>query len=79
MALGNVIGSNLFNILFVLAASATISPMKVDILSTFDAIFLIVSSAVTWFLAKSRFEVNRREGIIMVLMYLGYTAYIIVR
>lgn len=79
MALGNVIGSNLFNILFVLAASATISPMKVDILSTFDGIFLIVSSAAAWFLAKSRFEVNRREGILMVLMYVGYTAYIIVR
>lgn len=79
MALGNVIGSNLFNILFVLAASATISPMKVDILSTFDGIFLIVSSVAAWFLAKSRFEVNRREGILMVLMYVGYTAYIIVR
>ena len=79
LALGNVIGSNLFNILFVLAASATISPMKVDILSTYDAIFLIAASIITWFLAKSRFEVNRREGIIMVLMYVGYTAYIIMR
>lgn len=79
LALGNVIGSNLFNILFVLATSATISPMKVDILSTYDAIFLIAASIITWFLAKSRFEVNRREGIIMVLMYVGYTAYIIMR
>ena len=79
LALGNVIWSNLFNILFVLAASATISPMKVDILSTYDAIFLIAASIITWFLAKSRFEVNRREGIIMVLMYVGYTAYIIMR
>lgn len=79
LALGNVIGSNIFNILFVLATSATISPMKVDVLSTFDAIFLILSSIIIWFLAKSRFEVNRKEGFLMVLMYVAYTAYIIVR
>lgn len=79
LALGNVIGSNIFNILFVLAASAAISPMKVDVLSVFDGIFLIISSGVAWFLAKSRFEVNRREGLIMVLMYAAYTVYIIVR
>lgn len=79
LALGNVIGSNLFNILFVLAASAAISPMKVDVLSTYDALFLIASSIAAWFLAKSRHEVNRKEGIIMVLLYLGYTVYIILR
>lgn len=79
LALGNVIGSNIFNILFVLALSATIHPMKVDVLSTYDAVFLVVSSVITWFLAKSREEISRREGIIMVLMYVAYTAYIIMR
>ena len=79
LALGNVIGSNIFNILFVLALSATIHPMKVDVLSTYDAVFLVVSSVITWFLAKSREEISRREGTIMVLMYVAYTAYIIMR
>lgn len=79
LALGNVIGSNLFNILFVLSSSAVISPMKVDVLSTYDAIFLIISSIIAWFLARRQFEVDRKKGLVMVLMYVGYTAYIIMR
>lgn len=79
LALGNVIGSNLFNILFVLAASCTISPMKVDRLSIFDGIFLIVSSIVTWGLAKRGYEIDRRDGAIMVALYVAYAVYIVVR
>lgn len=79
LALGNVIGSNLFNILFVLATSCTISPMKVDRLSIFDGIFLIVSSIVTWILAKRGYEIDRRDGAIMVVLYVAYAVYIIVR
>lgn len=79
LALGNVIGSNIFNILFVLATSATISPMKVDVLSTFDGLFLILSSAVIWLLARTRYEVSRKEGIVMLVMYGAYMIYIIVR
>lgn len=79
LALGNVIGSNLFNILFVLAASCTISPMKVDRLSIFDGIFLIVSSIVTWILAKRGYEIDRKDGAIMVVLYVAYAVYIVVR
>ncbi len=79
LALGNVIGSNLFNILFVLAASCTISPMKVDRLSIFDGIFLIVSSIVTWILAKRGYEIDRKDGAIMVALYVAYAVYIVVR
>lgn len=79
LALGNVIGSNLFNILFVLSTSAVISPMKVDVLSTFDALFLIISSAVVWKMARSGYEVNKKEGITMVLIYAVYMVYIIIR
>ena len=79
LALGNVIGSNLFNILFVLAASCTISPMKVDRLSIFDRIFLIVSSIVTWILAKRGYEIDRKDGAIMVVLYVAYAVYIVVR
>lgn len=79
LALGNVIGSNLFNILFVLAASCTISPMKVDRLSIFDGIFLIISSIVTWILAKRGYEIDRKDGAIMVALYVAYAVYIVVR
>lgn len=79
LALGNVIGSNLFNILFVLATSTTISPMKVDVLSTFDAIFLIAVSALIWLMAKKDYQIGRMRGAIMVALYLAYTVYIIMR
>lgn len=79
LALGNVIGSNIFNILFVLAASAAISPMVVDALSVIDALVLIVFSILVWFMAKERYEISRKEGVIMVVLYLIYTVYIILR
>ena len=79
LALGNVIGSNLFNILTVLALSAAISPMKVDVLSVFDALFLIITSCLVWYMAKTRGAVSRNEGLLMLVLYGCYTVYIIVR
>ena len=79
LALGNVIGSNIFNILVVLALSAAISPMKVDPLSVFDAVFLIVSSCLVWYFAKTKGVISRAEGVMMLLLYGIYTVYIIVR
>ena len=79
LALGNVIGSNIFNILMVLALSAAISPMKVDPLSVFDAVFLIVSSCLVWYFAKTKGVISRAEGVMMLLLYGIYTVYIIVR
>lgn len=79
LALGNVIGSNIFNILMVLALSAAISPMKVDPLSVFDAVFLIVSSCLVWYFAKTKGVISRAEGVLMLLLYGIYTVYIIVR
>ncbi|MBT9777177.1 calcium/sodium antiporter [Clostridium sp. MCC353] len=79
LALGNVVGSNLFNILMVLAASAAISPIQVTVLSAFDALFLVISSGIVYFLGKSGYEISRREGTVMLVMYAAYMVYIIVR
>lgn len=79
LALGNVIGSNIFNILMVLAASAVISPMKVSVFSVYDLLFLIVISLITIVFARGKYELSRREGTMMLLMYAGYTVYILMR
>lgn len=79
LALGNVIGSNIFNVLFVLATSAAISPMKVDALSVFDGIFLLFSTVMVWKFAVKEYEINRKQGAVMVGLYLLYTVYIILR
>lgn len=79
LALGNVIGSNIFNILMVLALSAAVKPITVDPFSVFDTLFLIVSSLITWLLCRSKLRISRLEGLVMLAMYTGYLVYICVR
>lgn len=79
LAFGNVVGSNIFNILMVLGLSSTISPIEVNPLSIADTAFLIISSCIAWVLCKTQKEINRWEGCLMLVMYLGYMIYIIVR
>lgn len=80
LALGNVVGSNLFNIFFILGISATISPMTVELKSVYDTLILIVGSVIVYLMnMKKSKEYTRLDGAIMILMYIAYTAYIIVR
>lgn len=79
IALGNVVGSNLFNIFFVLAFSASITPIAVGTESIIDLAVLIGISVLAFFFALSGKRLNRAEGGIMVALYAAYTAYIIMR
>ena len=79
MALGNVIGSNIFNILLILGVAAAISPVTFLMENIIDIIILIIMSAVVWGFAWTSKKVNRKEGIIMLLMYAVYMVYICIR
>lgn len=79
LALGNVIGSNIFNIFFVLGASAVISPMTVDELVIYDLAILILVSAVTWIFAATGRKISRWQGGTLVGMYIAYFVYILLR
>ncbi len=79
LALGNVVGSNIFNILLILSVSSMITPIPVQAESIIDLIVLLATSAVCWIFCKSKYTINRIEGGSMVLMYAGYMAYIIAR
>lgn len=79
LALGNVIGSNIFNILAILGISSFIHPIAITVQSVYDLIVLIVFSAVVWFVARSEKEISRGEGIAILALYIGYMAYIILR
>ena len=79
MALGNVIGSNIFNILFVLGAAAAIQPVAFTSLNLIDsAVLILMSGLVLLFCFRSK-KLVRWQGAIMLLVYGGYTAYIINR
>lgn len=80
MAIGNVIGSNLFNIFFVLGCSATITPMPVQGITNFDLGVLIGSCTLLYlfgFFIKKR-TITRPEGIVMVFCYMAYITFLIV-
>ncbi|MCI8964342.1 MAG: calcium/sodium antiporter [Eubacterium sp.] len=79
MALGNVIGSNIFNILFVLGISSSISPIAVITENLVDVVLLILMSLVVWIFTWTKERVNRAEGAGMVLLYIGYWVYICIR
>ncbi|MBQ8527943.1 MAG: calcium/sodium antiporter [Lachnospiraceae bacterium] len=79
IAVGNVIGSNIFNILLILGLSATILPMNVSNTYLYDIGILIIISLVTFIpIAKTK-KVSRSMGITMVISYILYTAYLILR
>lgn len=79
MALGNVIGSNIFNILMVLGIAAAISPVAFLTENIIDVAVLIVFSVIGWIMAWTKRELNRKEGIIMLLLYAVYVVYICMR
>lgn len=79
MALGNVIGSNLFNILLVLGISSVISPVGVGLNSLYDAALLTIMSLAVYVFAVTRKKIGRLEGAGMIVMYAVYMYYICVR
>ena len=79
MAVGNAVGSNIFNILMVLGISSAISPVALIRENIIDIVFLMVFSVMVWIFAGTRKKIERKEGIIMVVVYLIYCAYIIAR
>lgn len=79
MALGNVIGSNIFNILFVLGIAATISPIAFIMENVIDIMILIIMSIVVLVFAGSKKKITRPEGIFMLLVYAAYMIYVCMR
>ena len=79
MAVGNVVGSNLFNIFLILGLSSTISPIKLAGIGAIDLGMVLLSSIVLWFVGvfyKER-TITRAEGALMIALYVAYTLYLI--
>ena len=79
LALGNAIGSNIFNILLVMGLSIVISPIGVKMQSVWDLVVLIAINAVVLVYLLLRKKLDRPFGVLLVLSYIGYMAYIIQR
>lgn len=79
MALGNVIGSNIFNILLVLGVAATISPMAFNMENVIDILVLVVMSVIVLCFAWTKEKIVRWEGAVMLALYAAYMGYICIR
>lgn len=79
IALGNAVGSCLFNVLFILGIASTLTPINAVPELIIDAVILIAVTILILIVAKTGKKTNRLEGIICVAAYIIYTVYIIMR
>lgn len=79
MALGNVIGSNVFNVLLVLGIAAVISPISFTQQNGVDILFLIGTSLLVLAYCIPKKKLLRWQGLSMVAVYAGYTVYLFIR
>lgn len=80
IAIGNIVGSNIFNVFFILGLSAVINPVRIGPMSNYDMLFNIFASLLLFifiFTGKGR-KLNRLEGIILVVLYIVYIAFLLI-
>jgi cation:H+ antiporter len=79
LAVGNVVGSNIFNLMMILGVSASINPVAVNVASVWDLLILIAVTLMTWLFAGAGRKINRVEGLLMVAAYAGVITFAIIR
>ena len=79
MAVGNAVGSNIFNILMVLGIASAINPISILTENLVDIMILVGFSILVWAFAATKRKITRKEGIAMAGLYLVYAVYIILR
>ena len=76
IAIGNVIGSNVFNVLLILGLTATISPMQIQGITMVDLMMMMVSVLLVWAFSATKFTVARWEGALLTALFVGYMAWL---
>lgn len=79
MALGNAVGSNIFNILMVLGIASAISPITLIRENIIDLCVLIVFTVCVWIFAATKKRIGKVEGFCMIALYVAYAIYIVIR
>lgn len=79
IAMGNVIGSNIFNILLVLGLAATISPINISTFALIDIVFMFAITLLLYFFIKKSNALVKYQGITFLIIYIAYMAYTIIR
>jgi len=77
IAIGNVVGSNIFNVFFVLGISSTISPITFGIESFIDVIVMFIASIIVYLMILKNKHIDKKRGMILILLYILYMIYIL--
>lgn len=75
IAVGNVVGSNIFNILLVLSASTTITPIPFNPGDNITILVLLISTVLLWLFLRKDHKLTKGEGLILLLIYISYMSY----
>ncbi len=76
ISIGNIVGSNIFNILCIVGVTGLIIPISAPGISNFDIVMMLITAAVLFPMMKTGFTVNRLEGLVLVIIYIAYVAWL---
>lgn len=77
IAIGNVLGSNVFNILLILGITGVMSPMTLHGITTVDLTMLVVSMVMLWLFSFTKYTLARWEGAVLTIVFIGYMSYLV--
>ena len=77
IASGNVIGSNVFNILMIISVTGLVKPMHIKGITSLDLIVMLASMLLLWFFCRTTYKVKRWEGAVLAISYIAYIAWLI--
>lgn len=77
IAIGNVLGSNVFNILMVLGATGIIHPMDIEGITRVDLVFLVGSMVLLWLFSFTKLTIHRWEGAVLTVLFVGYISWLV--
>ena len=72
IAIGNVLGSNVFNILAILGVTGVITPMHLQGITMLDLSMMVFSTLLVWLFSFTKYKIARWEGIVLTIMFIGY-------
>ena len=72
IAIGNVLGSNVFNILFILGVTGVISPLDIKGITTLDLSVMVLAMILLWLFSFTKLKISRWEGAVLTLVFIGY-------
>lgn len=77
IAIGNVLGSNVFNILMILGITGLITPMTISGITVIDLAMMVISMILLWLFSFTKYRIERWEGVVLTAIFIGYITWLV--